>query len=184
MPATPIYALPYPASTDPADVPADIKKLGDQVELAIAPGNAAGQAHLWDNTAKKWLAVPAVVYAEVETNEAMAGTSYADLATVGPSITIPSAGDWLLAYGASLAGVATIAYVWSVAPKFGAAAVADANAIFAAGVATAGATAGFSIARSKRFNGLSAGTVVKLQYQVAGNATSAAHRFLSATRVA
>ena len=38
MPATSVLALPYPATTDPADVPADIKKLADRIEaLSAAP---------------------------------------------------------------------------------------------------------------------------------------------------
>lgn len=36
MPATPVLALPYPAATDPADVPADIQKLADRLETVIA----------------------------------------------------------------------------------------------------------------------------------------------------
>ena len=33
---TPILALPYPAASDPADVPADIKKLADRIEALLA----------------------------------------------------------------------------------------------------------------------------------------------------
>jgi hypothetical protein len=35
MPATPIYALPYPAATDPADVPLDMQELATQIEVAF-----------------------------------------------------------------------------------------------------------------------------------------------------
>lgn len=35
MPATPTYALRYPAATDPADVPADMQKLATDTEAAI-----------------------------------------------------------------------------------------------------------------------------------------------------
>ena len=37
MPATPTYALRYPASTDPADVPVDMQKLASDVETALSP---------------------------------------------------------------------------------------------------------------------------------------------------
>jgi len=35
MGATPVYALPYPEPTDPADVPTDMKELADRIEAAI-----------------------------------------------------------------------------------------------------------------------------------------------------
>jgi hypothetical protein len=36
MPTTPIYALPYPAATDPADVPLDMQELAEAVEARQA----------------------------------------------------------------------------------------------------------------------------------------------------
>jgi hypothetical protein len=35
MPTTPIYALPYPAATDPADVPADMQRLANRLEAVL-----------------------------------------------------------------------------------------------------------------------------------------------------
>lgn len=35
MPTTPVYALPYPASTDPADVPLDMQELAERVEVVL-----------------------------------------------------------------------------------------------------------------------------------------------------
>jgi hypothetical protein len=35
MPTTPKYALPYPAPADPADVPADMQELADQLEIVL-----------------------------------------------------------------------------------------------------------------------------------------------------
>jgi hypothetical protein len=37
MPTTPIYALPYPAATDPADVPLDMQELAERVEAIAQP---------------------------------------------------------------------------------------------------------------------------------------------------
>jgi len=54
MPATTVYQLPYPAATDPADVPADMQRLANRIEVAVAPGTAGGQIPVWDNTAKVW----------------------------------------------------------------------------------------------------------------------------------
>jgi hypothetical protein len=36
MPTTPIYAIPYPAATDPADVPLDMQELAERVEAVLA----------------------------------------------------------------------------------------------------------------------------------------------------
>lgn len=65
MPATPIYALPYPAATDPADVPADMGALANRVEAVIVPGTASGQTLVWDNAAKKWVATTVEAWREI-----------------------------------------------------------------------------------------------------------------------
>lgn len=36
MGTTPVYALPYPAATDPADVPVDMQELAERVEAVLA----------------------------------------------------------------------------------------------------------------------------------------------------
>ena len=41
MPTTPIYALPYPLATDPADVPLDMQELAGAVEAALVTGRPA-----------------------------------------------------------------------------------------------------------------------------------------------
>lgn len=35
MPTTPVYALPYPAAADPADVPLDMQELADRLEVVL-----------------------------------------------------------------------------------------------------------------------------------------------------
>ena len=37
MPTTPILALPYPASSDPADVPADMGELANAIDDSVIP---------------------------------------------------------------------------------------------------------------------------------------------------
>lgn len=39
MPSTPVFAFPYPAATDAADVPADIAALGNRVEAVMLTPN-------------------------------------------------------------------------------------------------------------------------------------------------
>src|SRR5262245_29207342 len=51
---TPVYLLPYPSPSDPADVPADLQRLANQIEVALVPGTANGQVPIWDNAAKTW----------------------------------------------------------------------------------------------------------------------------------
>ena len=41
MPTTPIYALPYPAAADPADVPLDMQELAERVEAVIGGATLA-----------------------------------------------------------------------------------------------------------------------------------------------
>jgi hypothetical protein len=43
MPTTPILALPYPAPTDPADVPSDIQKLDQRIEATLNQPNGLAQ---------------------------------------------------------------------------------------------------------------------------------------------
>jgi hypothetical protein len=46
MPTTPIYALPYPAPGDPADVPIDMQELAERIEVAMAPWIIAHSASI------------------------------------------------------------------------------------------------------------------------------------------
>jgi hypothetical protein len=41
MGTTPIYALPYPEATDPADVPTDMRELAERIEAVLGSGSAA-----------------------------------------------------------------------------------------------------------------------------------------------
>jgi microcystin-dependent protein len=58
MPATPIFGLRYPATTDTPDVVRDIHNLASDVETALGPGTAPpsgiqpGECEVWDGT--KW----------------------------------------------------------------------------------------------------------------------------------
>jgi len=44
MPTTTVHALRYPAATDPADVPADMQKLANDVDVALLPANTVAAA--------------------------------------------------------------------------------------------------------------------------------------------
>ena len=95
--------------------------------------------------------------AEVVTQESSTSTTYVDLTTVGPSVTVPRAGDFLLDFGAGvITGTATTVYL---APKLGSAATADADA---ATFAPQGGTEGVAISQKIKRT-LAASDVVKLQ---------------------
>jgi hypothetical protein len=71
MGTTPVYQLPYPEPSDPADVPIDLRELADALEAKIAPGSATGQIPVWDNTSKRWVGqakAPAATAADTAAN--------------------------------------------------------------------------------------------------------------------
>jgi hypothetical protein len=98
--------------------------------------------------------------------ETSASTTYADVATVGPQITVPLAGEYLV--GVQFEGWNTSAVSFNIyaAPKFGAAATADADAAI-----TGGTIANIVMTASRqdmRRTIAVAATVVKAQYKVTG----------------
>lgn len=134
MPTTPILQLPYPAATDPADVPADILKLDQRLEtllggtLSAAPPATPANGDLWafpadaangivwmfrynaaSASAYKWEFVggsPTTAY--VATLETVPSTvAWVNLATAGPSLTLPRAGDYWLRFGARFLAATT-----------------------------------------------------------------------------
>lgn len=158
MAATPIYALPYPAAADPADVPLDMQELADRIEAVLSSG----------------------LYAEVLTSETTAVTAnYTDLATVGPQVTIAATGLYVVSFGAVAANAVAAANAF-VSISLGGAAPSENDRISV--FSSAGTTAA-AISRTVLARTINAGTVVKLQYrsQASGNA-SFSYRWLRVTR--
>lgn len=106
---------------------------------------------------------------EILTDESTTSITYVDLATVGPTLTLPRAGDYKVEFGAQLnnasAGTGTVAAI-----KRGAAATSDNDAI----VHTLPTTANLvtTNARAIVLTGMAASDVVKMQYK-SGGATAA-----------
>jgi hypothetical protein len=147
MPTTPAYELPYPAPTDPADVPADLQKLAAQVALVLGgalsatpPANpidgqlwafpaAAGTVWLFrynpaSGSAYKWEFVGGPPW-ESPMGGGGATAAYGDIGSLSP-FTVPRNGDYVVAFGASAyvsVGTASI----NIALKRGAAATADSD---------------------------------------------------------
>jgi hypothetical protein len=160
MGLTPTYQLPYPETVDPVTVPVDMRELAEGIEAALG-----GKP----------------LYASVETEEYFSSAAYVDLATVGPSLTLPVAGDYLLSWGVRFVAATTVGFFWYAALKFGAAAAVDADAVEFGGPASGAGTPWLaSVARNRRYNGLAAGTVIKLQYRRVNADGGAAKRWLSA----
>lgn len=134
--------------------------------------SASGSSYKWEYVGGSELA------AEVSTVDSLAnvGGTYTDFATVGPSVTVPLAGDYEVSLGADVA-LASAAQAVDIAPKFGAAAVDTLDRI--AHWAGTGVTGGRdSPARTIRRTVTSASTAIKLQYTSNAAAGAASRRFL------
>lgn len=122
----------------------------------------------------KWEAVGAStpLYSEVATDESTASTTYVDLATVGPSVTLPLAGDYVISFGGQVYNTTASIGIY-VSAKLGAAAATDAN-----GVTNVSPTASaiLPVWRSFRRTGFAASDVIKLQVRSVGAGTA---RFLN-----
>lgn len=109
----------------------------------------------------KWEAVGSnsPLFSEITTDESTASTTYVDLTTVGPSVTLPLAGDYLIAFGGQVYN-ATINNGVYITPKLGAATAADVD-----GITNVSATANaiLPVWRSIRRTGLAASAVIKVQ---------------------
>jgi hypothetical protein len=114
--------------------------------------------------------------ARVNAQETRTVTTYGDLTTVGPSITAPLAGDYLLSYSAHMWNSAVGNYVIA-SPAVGATAATDANG---AVMTSSTANADYTPARvDVPFTGVAAAAVIKLQYRTLGTTASIQNRMLS-----
>ena len=133
----------------------------------------------------KWVGLGSArpMSSEVSTSETRNNAAYGDLTTVGPSVTVPRAGDYLVQFGCNIIAPASVVDVGQVAVKRGAAATADVDRVLFA-VPSSASTQATSVARTIRMNGLAASDVLKLQYKnSAGGNTSFQYRWLNVTPV-
>jgi hypothetical protein len=119
---------------------------------------------------------------EIVTLETTASTAFVDLTTVGPTLTVPRAGDYMLEFGVGGASNNTATDGWSVAPKLGAAATVDADSFV--GTNPTGASTVSANGSRKMVKALAASDVVKIQYRaLTGGTASFEKRFLFITPV-
>lgn len=110
MPATPIYALPYPAAADPADIPVDIQELAERVEL-VFPSKELAYAQITANaspaatteaTATAIVTAPAVTFDGSPALVEFFSEGFRPHTVAAATITL-----WLFMDGASLGAIAT-----------------------------------------------------------------------------
>lgn len=131
------------------------------------------------SNADKWECVGgAPAEAEVATAETTASTTYVDLATAGPSITVPRAGVYIITFGCEIdKTVSAVTTVHRVAAKLGAAAAADAESIV---VTSANSTTQpTTVASPPIRRTLAASDVVKLQYKTSADTARHTRRGLT-----
>jgi hypothetical protein len=104
----------------------------------------------------------APLFGEVETQQGTESTSYANLATTGPSITAPLRGDYDVEIGAYILAEAAALGAYRMSYAIGAAAASDNDAVVGIAQASQGHA---SVARAKRQTGLAASTALVAKYK-------------------
>lgn len=197
MPSTTTHGLPVPVSTDAPAGHTQMTTLAASIDAQLLttvtslPGSPVdGQRCLyladatngvvWDlryrsasGSTFKWEFVGGGdLTATVATQESTSTGAFADLTTVGPSITVPLAGDYLVRFGARIGPQANSQSY--MAPALGATAAATANAIRAATQSGGTAYLLSYYAELPPFT-LAASDLVRLKYQSGGAGVSASY---------
>jgi hypothetical protein len=139
-------------------------------------------------SATKWYFIGGgSLFAEVDANEsrAIAVLVWADITTVGPSITVPLAGDYMVEWGANINAPANYAANSAGAVLISVGGTQDGNTNITFGTGPAGGTgnAEQSTVSAARKLTLTAAQVLKLQYNSAGTAFSFRWRWLKITPI-
>lgn len=133
-------------------------------------------------SASKWEFVGGShLHALVAASEGTSLTSFADLGTVGPSITVPLAGDYDIGYGAQIAPPATSAVTGLMSIAVGGTGAVDADAVVVQ-TPSAGNAAG-SPWRTVRKTGVAASAAVTAKYRTTNGTTNFSARTLRVTPV-
>jgi len=134
------------------------------------------------STGPKWEFIGGIPGAgnQITAQESITSGTFADLTTVGPSFTLPRAGDYLISWGAQIQA-STAGTIGRMGLSFGGAAPAGSDVVYVFNNNTSQTEVGVS--RSWRYLALAAG-VVKAQYS--GSAAGAAYfsnRWLNVTPI-
>jgi hypothetical protein len=201
MGTTPVFALPYPELTDPADVPADVKKLAQRLDVILGPALVTslpvspvdGQEVYYQSAAMatagllwhlryraaatapyRWEFVgggPLQHYIQTQQTRT-ANTGAGDLATVGPQVTIPLAGVYDVDWGWGYGYHAGQAGVQIIMTLDGCGATGTARIPDGAAAANDVAAVGATPGRNRMAMTLTPAGILKAQYQVGGTTGS------------
>ncbi|HVE80590.1 MAG TPA: collagen-like protein [Candidatus Dormibacteraeota bacterium] len=118
---------------------------------------------------------------QIDTAENNNGTAYHDLATVGPSITLPLAGDYIISHGSNMLANNVSWHSTFMSYQIGATPATDADSIWITNTESQFERVQASLSREKLHTGLSAVTVTsKYRTGIAANST-VQHRWLRIT---
>lgn len=128
----------------------------------------------WNATDARWdfLGGPPLV-SMVDTAQTTASAAYVDLATAGPSITIPRGGDYVYTVTSEF-GISIVNQTAFAAVKLGAAATADLDA--ATMTAASAAQTNQTHPREREVQGAATNDIWKVQYRITGAATLTAQK--------
>lgn len=155
---------------------------GDEVYLEVDATNgiywhlryrsASASAYKWEFLGG------APMTSEVATSESTSSASYTDLATAGPTVTVPRAGDYIIqgfvGYSTGNAGAQSYAAV-----KLGSAATADAEIVLVTGQGGSGTINVYGSGGQTMRRTLAASDVVKVQYKSTSGSLPFAYRRLA-----
>jgi hypothetical protein len=161
MGTTPIYGFPYP---DPSDLVANYPALGQQLAEDVETEILA--------------AIPKSITASVLTTQTTTSTSYADLATVGPTVTLTTGTKALVMYGAFMTNTSAGPNISASVAVSGATTLAasdDWRVFFDVSLATYGA----SLSRAVLFTTLTAGSnTFTMKYKTSSATAQFTNRFI------
>jgi len=121
---------------------------------------------------------------EITATETTVSTTYAALATAGPSITVPLAGDYLVEIGTRAYFTATNNASASMSYDIGGTGAGDGDRVDYYGAAVSGvATAAPHQVRARRKNALAASTALVAKYKVSGGTGTFQDRWMRVTPV-
>ncbi len=141
--------------------------------------HATGSAYDW------WFVGGPPLYAEVTTEETTTSSTYAALATAGPVVTLPLAGDFMVSLGCRSYASANSREVW-MSYDIGATGAVDADAVRNYGAASVDgvpATVALTLAKTRRKTGLTAVALTAKYKITGGNTATLRDRWITATPV-
>lgn len=106
------------------------------------------------------------LYAEVTTSESTVSTGWTNLATIGPTISVPLAGDYMISHGALITGPLATAWFGAMSYAVGGTAAADADAVWIYTTESDYTQRDkASVSREKRKTGIAASAAITAKYR-------------------